>query len=97
MLTHRVAKVVFFLVAKAVFISSKPHCVKNTSFNGFLVLTHRAAKVRFFLVAKAVFLCRFHSGGLGVEGVFAGRGPTVCNRAHPFATGRVRAVWPCLW
>ena len=54
-LTHRVAKVVFFLVAKAVFISSKPDYVKNTSFNGFLELTHHVVKVRFFWSQQMCF------------------------------------------
>ena len=35
--------------------------------------------------------------GLGVEGVFARRCPTVRGRPQPSATVRMRAVWPCLW
>ena len=38
-----------------------------------------------------------HSGGLGVEGVFARRCVCGRNRSQPFATVRVRTVWPCLW
>ena len=43
------------------------------------------------------------TGGLGVEGVFARRCPTVRNCVQPFATVRsrpqpsARAVCPCLW
>ena len=39
----------------------------------------------------------FHSGGLGVEGVFARRCVRERNRPQPFATVRAIPVWPCLW
>ena len=39
----------------------------------------------------------FHSGGLGVKGAFARRCVRERNRPQPFATVRVRTVWPCLW
>ena len=47
------------------------------------------------------FFSRMRSKGsrftLGVEGVFARRCVRERNRPQPFATVRVRTVWPCLW
>ena len=39
----------------------------------------------------------FHSGGLGVEGVFARRCVRERNRPQPSATVCAIPVWPCLW
>ena len=60
-----------------------------------MILREGVCRRHFFPNAQQGF--PFHSGGLGVEGVFARRCATICNRSQPSAGDHVRPVWPCLW